>query len=131
VPIVEPIEDDGLRIATLICTEVIVSAAPWVLGHAGVQVIAVPRATGGHRRWEVATQMAAISAGAFVATANRRGGTLAGGSWIVGPDGEELARTSAAKPVATIEIDLAEADSAKLTYPRSVIDPAEHRTVAS
>jgi predicted amidohydrolase len=48
---------------------------------------------------------------------------LAGGSWIVGPDGEELARTNSAHPVVAIEIDLAEADNAKLTYPRNVKDP--------
>jgi N-carbamoylputrescine amidase len=124
-PNVEPVDDDGLRFATLICTEIMVSAAPRALSRAGVQLIAAPRATGGHRRWEIATQMAAISAGAFVATANRRGGTLAGGSWIIGPDGEELARTDAANPIVTIEIDLAEADRAKLTYPRNVKEPTE------
>jgi N-carbamoylputrescine amidase len=122
-PEIEPVEDDGLCFATLICTEIMVSAAPRALGHAGVQVIAVPRATGGHRRWEIATQMAAISAGAFVATANRRGSDFAGGSWIVGPDGEELARTDSTHPMVTIEIDLAEADHAKLKYPRNVKDP--------
>lgn len=124
VPTVGPIEDDGLRLATLICTEIMVSVAPRALGHAGVQIIAVPRATGGHRRWEVATQMAAISSGAFVASANRRGGNFAGGSWIIGPDGEERARTNANTPIVTIEIDLAEADNAKLTYPRIVKDPS-------
>jgi N-carbamoylputrescine amidase len=123
VPDVEPVDDDGLCFATLICTEIMVSAAPRALGQAGVQVIAAPRATGGHRRWEIATQMAAISAGAFVATANRRGGDFAGGSWIVGPDGEELARTDSAHPMVTIEINLAEADKAKLNYPRNVKDP--------
>jgi N-carbamoylputrescine amidase len=122
-PVVDPVEDDGLRFAMLICTEIIVSPAPRALGKAGVQLIAAPRATGGHRRWETATRMAALSAGAFVATANRRGGGLVGGSWIVGPDGEELARTDAATPVVTIEIDLAEADKAKSTYPRTVKEP--------
>ena len=122
-PVVEPVDDDGLRFAMLVCTELIVSGAPRELGKAGVQLIAAPRATGGHRRWEIATQMAALSAGAFVATANRRGGGLAGGSWIVGPDGEELARTGAATPIVTIEVDLAEADNAKATYPRTVREP--------
>lgn len=122
-PIVGPVDDDGLRFAMLICTEVIISRAPRALGWAGVHLIAAPRATGGHHRWEVATRMAAISAGAFVATANRRGNGLVGGSWIVGPDGEELVRTDAANPVATIEIDLAEADRAKWTYPRTVKEP--------
>jgi N-carbamoylputrescine amidase len=113
----------GLRLATLVCTEVITSGAPRALGAAGVQAIAVPRATGGHARWEVATRMAAISAGAFVLTANRRGGIFAGGSWIVGPDGDELVRTSAAEPFATVDIDLGQADAAKSTYPRNVAEP--------
>jgi N-carbamoylputrescine amidase len=122
-PEVEPVDHGGLRFAVLICTEIMVSTATRTLGKAGVQLIAAPRATGGHRRWEVATRMAAISAGAFVATANRRGGGLAGGSWIIGPDGDELARTDVAAPIVTIEIDLAEADNAKATYPRAVTDP--------
>jgi N-carbamoylputrescine amidase len=130
-PDVELVEDDGLCLATLICTEIMVSAAPRALGRAGVQLIAVPRATGGHRRWEVATQMAAISAGAFVATANRRGRDLTGGSWIIDPDGDELARTDAATPIVTIEIDLSEADNAKLTYPRVVKNPPGKPEVTS
>jgi len=121
-PVVDVVQDDGLRFATLICTEIQVSAAPRELGHDGVQLIAVPRATGGHHRWEIATRMAAISAGAFVASTNRRGGTHAGNSWIIGPDGDELARTDAAHPVVTIEIDLAAADAAKSTYPRTIKD---------
>jgi len=121
-PDVGVVEDNGLRFAMLICTEIQVSAAPRALGQDGVQLIAVPRATGGHHRWEIATRMAAISAGAFVASTNRRGGTHAGASWIVGPDGDELARTDAAHPVVTVDIDLAAADAAKLTYPRTIED---------
>lgn len=126
-PVVDVVDDNGLRFAMLICSEVQVSPAPRALGQGGVQLIAVPRATGGHHRWEVATRMAAIAAGAFVASANRRGdnlaaGNFAGSSWIIGPDGDELARTDAAHPVVTVEIDLALADAAKLTYPRNVAD---------
>lgn len=114
----------GLRLATLICTEVITSGAAAGLGRAGAQLIAVPRATGGHARWNVATRMAALSAGAYVLSANRSGDDFAGGSTIVGPDAEELARTSADDPIAVLDIDLADADRAKLTYPRNVLDPA-------
>ena len=121
-PVVNVVADDDLRFATLICTEIQVSPAPRALGQDGVQLIAVPRATGGHHRWETATRMAAIAAGAFVASTNRRGGTHAGGSWIIGPDGDELVRTDAAHPVVTIDIDLAAADAAKLTYPRTIKD---------
>jgi N-carbamoylputrescine amidase len=99
-----------------------VSTAARGLGQSGVQVIAAPRATGGHPRWEVAARMTAITAGAFVATANRRGATLAGGSWIVGPDGDILARTDESAPIVSLEIDLALVDRARLTYPRNVRD---------
>ncbi|KRQ98877.1 hypothetical protein CQ10_26220 [Bradyrhizobium valentinum] len=98
-----------------------VSTAARRLGQAGVQLIAAPRATSGHPRWDVAVRMAAIAAGAFVVTANRRG-ALAGGSWIVAPDGDILARTSEDNPLISLEIDLSAADAAKLTYPRNVRD---------
>jgi N-carbamoylputrescine amidase len=116
------LRDGELRFAELVCTEIMVSTAARRLGQAGVQLIAAPRATGGHPRWEVATRMAAIAAGAFVVTANRRGGSLAGGSWIVGPDGDILSCTSEENPIISIEVDLAAADAAKQTYPRNVMD---------
>lgn len=115
-----PQRDGELCFSELVCTEIIVSTAARRLGQAGVQLIAAPRATGGHARWEVATRMVAIAAGAFVVTANRRGGRLAGGSWIVAPDGDILARTTADNPIVRLEIDLAAADAAKLTYPRNI-----------
>jgi predicted amidohydrolase len=59
---------------------------------------------------------------AFIATAYRRGEIFAGGSWIVDPEGEVLARTSADTPIVTVDIDLSVADRAKQTYPRNVVD---------
>jgi N-carbamoylputrescine amidase len=118
----EPVRDGALCFSELVCTELMVSTAARGLGRSGVQVIAAPRATGGHPRWEVAARMTAIAAGAFVATANRRGATLAGGSWIVGPDGDILARTDESAPIVSLEIDLALVDRARLTYPRNVRD---------
>ena len=78
-----PVRDGALCFSELVCTELMVSTAARRLGRSGVQVIAAPRATGAHPRWEVAARMNAIAAGAYVATANRRGATLAGGagSW--------------------------------------------------
>lgn len=114
---------DGLRLATLVCTELMVSGAPVALGQAGVQALAAPRATGGHARWTVASRMAAINAGAYVFSANRNGGAFAGGSLVVGPDGDELARTSAALPLVVVDVDLAAADAAKSRYPRNVPEP--------
>jgi len=118
----QPVRDGALCFSELVCTELMVSTAARRLGQSGVQVIAAPRATGGHPRWEVASRMTAIAAGAFVVTANRRGARLAGGSWIVAPDGDILARTNLSAPIISHEIDLALVDSARLTYPRNVRD---------
>jgi len=38
--------------------------------------------------------------------------------WIIGPDGQLLARTSGQAPFITLEIDLAAAAAARRTYPR-------------
>ena len=118
----EAAHDGELCFSEMVCTELMVSTAARGLGQSGVQLIAAPRATGGHPRWEIASRMTAIAAGAFVVTANRRGARLAGGSWIVAPDGDILARTDLAAPVTRLEIDLALTASARLTYPRNVKD---------
>lgn len=117
-----PVRDGKLCYSDLVCTELMVSTAARRLGQSGVQVIAAPRATGGHPRWEIAARMTAIAAGAFVITANRKGATLAGGSWIVSPDGDILARTGESTPIVSLEIDLALVESAQRTYPRNVRD---------
>ena len=57
--------DGALCFSELVCTELMVSTAARRLGQSGVQVIAAPRATGAHPRWEVAARMTAIAAGAF------------------------------------------------------------------
>jgi len=118
----EAVRDGAFCFSEMVCTELMVSTAARGLGQSGVQVIAAPRATGGHPRWEVAARMTAIAAGTFVVTANRRGARLAGGSWIVAPDGDILARTNVSVPIVSLEIDLGLVDSARLTYPRNVRD---------
>jgi len=58
--------------------------------------------------------------GCFVACANRRsvdGAAWPGNSWVVLPEGVVLAATSAARPFVTVDIDLADVDEAKNTYP--------------
>jgi N-carbamoylputrescine amidase len=118
----EAVHDGELCFSEMVCTELMVSTAARGLGQSGVQVIAAPRATGSHPRWEVASRMTAIAAGAFVVTANRRGPRLAGGSWIVAPDGDIFARTNLNSQIVSLEIDLASAASARRTYPRNVRD---------
>ena len=86
-------------------------------------IIAVPRATGSHERWVVASRMAAIASGAFVISSNRAEDQWFGGcSLVVGPDGDVLASTSRQAPFATVDIDLAESTRAKKTYPRDLLE---------
>ncbi len=121
-----PIAVGALSVGFQICTELLFSDAAREIGRAGAQLIAAPRATGGHRRWPMAACMAAVMSGCFVASANRRsqdGQAFAGGSWLVSPEGELLAETSAGTPFATAEIDLADAARAKQTYPRNLVIP--------
>jgi predicted amidohydrolase len=65
-------------------------------------------------------------AGAFVASTNRRSfdnDAFAGRSWLVSPEGDILLETSADSPFLSAEIDLADADRAKCTYPRNIPVP--------
>jgi N-carbamoylputrescine amidase len=113
----------SLVIAPLVCTEVMVSPAPTLLGRSNVECIVAPRATGSHPRWEVALRMAAIQSGAFVASSNRRSSntSLFGGTgMLISPDGDVLAATTAAEPVLTTMIETDDAARAKTTYPRTV-----------
>jgi len=65
----------------------------------------------------------AIVSGCFVASANRRSydrDDFVGQSWVVSPEGEVLTETRAEAPIATVDIDVREATSAKQTYPRNL-----------
>jgi N-carbamoylputrescine amidase len=122
----EPISIGPVKVGFQICTELFFTEVARRIALGGGQVIAAPRATGGHRRWPTAVSMAAIVSGCFVASSNRRSldnVAFAGRSWLLSPDGEVLAETSAETPYLTVEIDLEEANRAKETYPRTVVLP--------
>ena len=109
-----------------LCTELLFSDAAHEIGRGGAELLAAPRATGGHARWPIAATLAAVMSGCFVASANRRsvdGDAFAGRSWIVSPEGEMLVETSAAAPFAVVDVDLAEAVRAKSSYPRTLEIP--------
>lgn len=112
-----------MAIGFLICSELMMNEWARRYGRQGANIIAVPRATGGHERWMVATRMAAIASGAFVISSNRSEDDLFGGrGLVIGPDGDVLAVTSRQSPFATVEIDLAESARAKKTYPRDLLE---------
>jgi N-carbamoylputrescine amidase len=120
-----PIAD--ARIGVRICTDIWTFEASRLLGLAGANVIAVPRATpaASVERWIVAGRATAMTAGAFCISSNRSGQDVnalhfGGAGWIIDPDGDVLALTSDQQPFVTREIDLNAANAAKTSYPRYV-----------
>jgi N-carbamoylputrescine amidase len=118
-----PVTIGELSVGFQVCTELLFTEASHEIGRGGAHLIAAPRATGGHPRWALAASLAAIMSGCFVASPNRRsedGQAFSGGSSVVSPEGEVLAKTDAASPYVTVEIDLKDAVRAKRTYPRNL-----------
>ncbi len=122
----DPVTTPLGQVGVLLCTELWFPEHARALGQAGVGLLAAPRATpvGSRHRWEAVARVDAITAGAYLLTSNRSGragpATFGGGSWVVDPDGEVLARTTDATPAVTVEIDLAVARAARSSYPRDV-----------
>lgn len=124
-----PIWCGSMGIGFMICTEL------WFLEHAraygrqGVHLVANPRATLMEtvEKWLVGGRASAIVSGAYSLSSNRASPpgklpSFGGQGWVVGPDGDVLGLTSAARPFVTVEIELKEAEAAKLTYPRYVLE---------
>ena len=98
-------------------------------GKAGIHLLVTPRTTGTQSsdKWLAGGRVAAVIAGAFGLSSNRvssegQPAGFGGKGWVVGPDGDVLAVTSRERPFATVEIDPADAEHAKQTYPRYVLD---------
>lgn len=125
-----PIETARGKIGFLICTEL------WFNQHArqyskeGVHFLVCPRATPKPTatKWVVGGQTAAVVSGAYCLSSNLGGTTPAGGDfagigWVIEPgEGKVLGLTSPEKPFLTLDVDLAEAEKAKKTYPRYILD---------
>lgn len=124
-----PIDDGALRIGFLICTELWFMQRARYYGKAGVNLIVTPRATERATldKWLAGGRTAAIVSGAFALSSNRansggRSQEFGGQGWVIGPDGQVMGLTSRQHPFVTIEIDLSEAERAKGTYPRYVLE---------
>lgn len=115
-----------LNVGYLICSEL------WFMQHCldyarqGIHILATPRATelGSVDKWIAGGRTAAVVAGAFSLSSNRcgkaNGVEFGGAGWIIDPDGEVLGVTSAEEPFVTVEIDPAQAEAAKKSYPRYI-----------
>ncbi len=114
----------------LICTELWFNQHAREYGKQGMQLLVCPRATPRRTapKWIAGGQAAAVVSGAFCLSSNLggttpEGGDYAGIGWIIEPDeGKVLGLTSPEQPFLTLDIDLTEADKAKSTYPRYVLD---------
>jgi N-carbamoylputrescine amidase len=107
-----------------ICTELWALETYAAYADAGVQMIVSPRATAAATipKWLAMGVVAAVRAGAYCVSSNRvdASGAFGGVGWIIGPDGDVLARTSSDAPFATAEIHLSATVAARSTYPRYV-----------
>jgi len=124
-----PTESNSLRIGFLICTELWFMERARFYGKAGVHLIVNPRATERATvdKWLAGGRTAAVVSGAFVLSSNRvsaagQSSEFGGQGWVTGPDGQVLGVTSAQRPFVTVEIDVSEAERAKRTYPRYVLE---------
>lgn len=117
-----------LSIGVMICSEI------WFMQHAreysrrGVHLLLNPRSTPAfsNEKWRAAGRTAAVVAGAFCLSANHAGRAdqvaLGGAGWLCDPDGVVLGVTDSRQPFITLELNLAQAEAAKRTYPRYVDD---------
>jgi predicted amidohydrolase len=121
-----PFRAGALTFGLNICTELWALDSYGEYARRGVQAILAPRATASATtsKWLAAGVAASVRSGAFGLSSNRvePTGACGGVGWIISPDGEVLARTSADAPFATVDIDLAAATAARSSYPRYVFD---------
>jgi predicted amidohydrolase len=106
----------GARIGMLIGLELWLPGQAKLYGEDGAQIIAVPRVdrpedsnvSPEEDEWLAAGRDAAKASGAWCISSTRgtRGDSLGGAAWIVGPDGQTHAVTSADEPIASAEVGL-------------------------
>lgn len=113
------------QVGYLICSELWAMGRAQAYGKAGAKLLVTPRATGqaSLNKWLIGGQAASIVSGAFSLSSNRVSDKAFGGKgWVISPEGEVLGVTSPEQPIITVEINLQEAEQAKTTYPRYVLD---------
>jgi N-carbamoylputrescine amidase len=107
-----------------ICTELWALESYGAYAQCGVHAVLAPRATAADTtpKWLAGGVVAAVRSGAYCLSSNRVDptGACGGVGWVISPDGDVLATTSAAEPFVTVEIRLAAAVAARASYPRYV-----------
>ena len=121
-----PISSGKVSMGFLICTEMWFMQHARAYGQQAIHLLLTPRATARQTvdKWLLGGRTAAVISGAFSLSSNHFDpvADLGGQGWVVGPDGQVLGLTSHEQPFITVEIDLDQAEQAKRTYPRYVLD---------
>lgn len=117
-----PFRAGELTFGLNICTELWALETYAAYAAQSVHAILAPRATAAATaaKWLSVGVTASVRAGAFGLSSNRvePTGACGGGGWIISPDGQVLARTTAQEPCVTRDLDLSAALAARATYPR-------------
>jgi len=107
-----------------VCTELWALDTYAAYAAAGAHAVVAPRASSRANtgKWLAIGTVAAVATGAYCLSSNRvhADGSCGGVGFAIDPDGALLARTSARRPFATVDVDLARARAAARTYPRYV-----------
>lgn len=118
----------GTRVGVLICNDLWQPPMPWLAVHAGAEVLvviansvhshaAVPVQTA----WDLLIRHAAVSLQCYVVFVNRvgteNGAQFWGGSRVVGPDGEQLARLGDEPDIAEVTLDLSALRALRREWP--------------
>ena len=118
-----------LRIGVQICTEMWFFEWARQFARQGAELLCIPRATphASVTKWLAGGQAASVCAGAWCLSSNLwtpvgDKADCGGLGWIISPEGDVLAQTSADAPFVTVDIDPGLARHAKSSYPRYVAE---------
>lgn len=114
--------DTGLRVAVVICSELMFPDVARHYAAAGADLLLVPRATGPDtvEQWIAVARMTAFTTGCYVLSSNRRGGGFGGVGFAVAPNGALIARTTPDQPAVTVEINREAVRAARKGYPHNI-----------
>ena len=119
-------EVGGMRVGTLLCTELMFNERARRYGRAKTSIIVVPRATGSAAMWRVAGQMAAIVSGSYVVSSNRVSTSgafrFAGEGFAYDPSGKLIGMTDQIDSLAVIDVDPLFVERQQQSYPCYVSD---------
>jgi N-carbamoylputrescine amidase len=115
------VTDLGMPVGIQLCSDVNRPEGCQLLAAQGAELILAPRATPNdtYERWRLVLRADAVTSCAYVASANRPGGSAGlatgGPSLVVGPDGSVLLETD--EPLAVVDVERNVVRAARAEYP--------------